>query len=481
MDLSAQMRSLISILKGSVAALLLASAQGASAQTTLDLTFPQARQLAFNLLVDGNAPAALEVTDSLIAANEDDQRAWAIRAGALRVLQRPDLSRQAARRAYLLAETPEHRYEAARFAALANADQERYSWAQFWLRLARQNAPTEQAANQIAAEYQQLRRLNPWSFNASFGVAPSANINGGSQGDVAYLDDNVDEGFAAFLAFFGIYDPETGLRLLGDNERALSGIEANLDFGAQYRLNASETSATFISADIGLRRYRLSNEAQEQSPTSSNRDFNRDSLSFGIRHVRQLAEDLRPATFSFSLGKNWYASEPSNRYAIASFSQPFLVDPQNLLTFGTSASVSASYRDDIPVRAIGFSVQLLTLLEGGDRVRSNFQITKSTSDIEDSDYTSLSAGVSYTFAQPILGTFVTLNSDATFNNIGDTRFAPFDRDEITVSVGADISVPQAEVFGFQPVVSLLAERTRSSVDQFDAEGLSVGLDFRSSF
>ena len=126
-------------------------------------------------------------------------------------------------------------------------------------------------------------------------------------------------------------------------------------------------------------------------------------------------------------------------------------------------------------------MQLLTLLEGGDRVRSNFQITKSTSDIEDSDYTSLSAGVSYTFAQPILGTFVTLNSDATFNNIGDTRFAPFDRDEITVSVGADISVPQAEVFGFQPVVSLLAERTRSSVDQFDAEGLSVGLDFRSSF
>ena len=89
--------------------------------------------------------------------------------------------------------------------------------------------------------------------------------------------------------------------------------------------------------------------------------------------------------------------------------------------------------------------------------------------------------MSYSFAQPILGTFVTINSDAVFSDIGDTRFAPFDREDITVSIGADVVVPQAEVFGFQPVVSVLAERTRSSVDQFDAEGVSVGLDFRSSF
>ncbi|SHG58929.1 hypothetical protein SAMN05444003_0047 [Cognatiyoonia sediminum] len=481
MDRSVTTRSLISTLKGIGAALFFACGQVASAETTLDLTFPQARQLAFNLLVDGNAAAALEVADGLITANANDQRAWIIRAGALRVLEQPSLARQAARRAYWLAESPARRYEAARLAASANADEERFSWAQFWLRLARENAPDEETANRVAQDYQALRRINPWSFNASFGVAPSANINGGSQADVGYLDDNVDEGLAAFLAFFGIYDPESGLRLLGDNERALSGIEANLDFGAQYRLNATENSATFISADVGIRRYRLSDEAKEQSPTSSNRDFNRDSLSFGIRHLTRLGEDLRPATFALSIGKNWYASEQSNRYMAVNASQPFLLDPQNLLTFGISASASASYSDDIPVRTFGANAQLLSILESGDRVRSNFQILRSNSDIEDSDYVSLSAGVSYIFAQPILGTFVTINSDAVFSDIGDTRFAPFDREDITVSIGADVAAPQAEVFGFQPVVSVLAERTRSSVDQFDAEGVSVGLDFRSSF
>ena len=453
----------------------------ASAQSTVSLSLPEARALASNLLQQGETTAALQVADGLIAANDEDYSAWVIRGAALRVLERPDLARKAASKAYRLAQTTGQKHQAARLAAAANSDEKRYSWAQLWLRLAQENSPNAQASRQIAQDYQQLRRLNPWSFSASVGLAPSGNINGGSESETGYLDDNVDPSFAGFLAFFGIYDPETGLRLLGDNERALSGTEASLSFGAQYRLNESASSATFASVNASLFRYRLSDEARELSPTSENGDFDRDSLSFGLRHVRVLGEGMRPATFNFGIGKNWYGGDPSNRYVTASFSQPFLMSRTELLTLGVNASASASYSDDIPVRSLGASARLLTLRPNGDRLGSSVRVTKSTSDIEDSDYTSLSVGVNYAFARPIFGMGVTLNADATYSDIGDTRFAPFDRTDTSVTFSADIAVPQAEFFGFQPVVSVGYEQTESNLDQFDSSAGTFGLNFRSAF
>ncbi len=445
------------------------------------LSVGQAKSLSQQLINNGQAPTAFQILTVVTENNPDDAEAHLLLSSAAREIGQTDVSVDAGKRAYRISGDPELKYVAARLVAVGLAEEENYSFAQLWLRLARQYAPNDTENRRIAVEYQQLRRLNPWSFSASIGAAPSANINGGSESTTGYLDDNVDEGLASFLAAFGIYDPETGLRLLGDNERALSGIEGRFNFGAQYRLSADQTSATFLSANLGAYRYRLSDEAEEISPTSENSDFSRDTLSFGIRHVRVLAEDMRPATFSFGIGKNWYGGDASNRFVTASFSQPFLVSPKDLLTLGVSTSASASYSDDIPIRTFGVNAQWASILPEGDRIRTSVAVTKSNSSIEDSDYTSLSAGVTYSFAQPIFGAGVTLTSDARIANIGDTRFAPFDREDTTVSVGANIAIPAAEVFGFQPVVKLLAERTRSTVDQFDSEGASVGFDFQSSF
>lgn len=462
------------------ALLLVSSATLANAQERT-LSIQEAKVLTQALLERGEAANAYQIIRVVSQNSQPDPETQLLLAATAREVGRGEESIEAAKSAYRLTDEPELKYLAARLVASELARQESYSWAQFWLRLARENAPNQEEANRVAVEYRQLRRLNPWSFDASFGVAPSANINGGSEANTGFLDDSVDPGFASILAALGIYDPETGLRLLGDNERALSGIEARLSFGAQYRLSADATSATFLSANVGLNRYRLSDEAEELSPSSSNSDFNRDSLSFGIRHVRVLADGMRPASFSFGIGKNWYGGSQSNRFVSASFSQPFLVSPKDLLTLGVTTSASASFSDDIPVRAFGVNARLLSILPSGDRIRSSASITKSNSSIEDSDYSSLSAGVTYSFAEPILGAGVSLRSDARFSSIGDTRFAPFDREDTTITLGADISLPQAEVFGFQPVISMQAERTDSTVDQFDSEGTSIGLDFRSSF
>ncbi|MEM9422741.1 MAG: hypothetical protein AAF986_09585, partial [Pseudomonadota bacterium] len=115
------MPNLTSFLKPLALIAALGLSDAAAAQSTVSLSLPQARQLAANLLFDGQPAASLEIADGLIAANADDRTALIIRAGALRALQRPTEARRAAARAYRLSDTPLERYEAARLAAVANA------------------------------------------------------------------------------------------------------------------------------------------------------------------------------------------------------------------------------------------------------------------------------------------------------------------------------------------------------------------------
>lgn len=453
----------------------------AIAQTTVNLTLNEARQAAVHLLLDGQAGAAFQLAEGLLQANPNDRDALIVKSAAARALGDPSLARRVGVQAFRVSQDGPEKYQAARLIAQAATAEERYTWAQYWLRIARQHAPNDAEAEAVARDYQVLRQLNPWSSNISFGLAPSGNINGGSQGTTGYLEGNVDPGFAAFLASFGIYDPETGLRLLGDNERALSGYEANFGIGSQYRLSQTESSATFLSGQLNINRYWLSDEAREQSPTSENSDFDRDSISIGLSHIRVLADGQRPATFSLGYGRDWYGGAPNSRYITASFSQPYLLSERDLLTFGLNTSVSASFNDDIPIRSYGVSTRLLHILENGDRIGGSIRLTKNVSEILDSNSNAAELGASYSFANPIYGLGVQLNATVTLTDIGETRFAPFDREDLTFRAGADVSIPAAEIFGFQPVLEFTAEQNRSTVDQFDRTAFGVGLNFQSSF
>ena len=468
-------------LKALIVAAFALTSNFASAQSSVNLTLDEARQAAVNLLLNGETLTAYQLSQGLLQADPNDRTALVVMSAAARQLGQPKIGRQAGAQAYRISQPGIEKYQAARLTALAAAEEGRFTLAQYWLRLARQHAPNEAEAASVAQDYQVLRQRNPWSSNLSFGVAPSGNINGGSQGNTAYLEGNVDPSFAAFLAAFGIYDPNTGLRLLGDNERALSGYEASLSFGTQYRLNQTPTSATFLSAQANVSRYWLSDEARAQSPTSENGDFDRDSLSFGLSHIQVMAENMRPTTFSLGLGGNLYAGSPSSRYVTASVSQPYLLSDRDLLTLSGTVSVSANYNDEIPVTSINTSARLMHILPSGDRVGGSVSVGRNISDIFDSNSNSLSFGVSYSFAKPIYGMGLAFDLSSTFTNIGETRFAPFDREEVSLRAGANVSVPAAEIFGFQPVISFSAEEVRSTVDQFDRTSFGVGLDFRSSF
>jgi hypothetical protein len=445
------------------------------------LTVDEAKTLSQQLLNGGQVAAASQIIAVIVQQFPNDPEALIIQASAARELGQTEQSIKAAREAYSLTSETELRYVAARLVSVGLAEQGRFSFAQLWLRFARQHAPNATEEQSVARDYQVLRRVNPWSYTLSFGLAPSGNINGGSQGNSGYLDDNVDETFAAFLEAFGIYDPQTGLRLLGDNERALSGYEATLGFGTQYRLNQTQKSATYLSANASVARYWLSDEAKELSPTSENQDFNRDSLSFGLNHRRIMADGMRPTTFTIGVGGNWYGGEKNNRFLSASISQPYLITEKDLVTLSGSANVSASFSNDIPVTNVGVNARWMHILPTNDRVGASMGLNRGISDIDDSNFNSINLGATYTFGKPIAGMRINLSTAATFTDFGETRHAPFDREELKLRANADISVPAAEVFGFLPVISFSAEQVRSNVDQFDSTSFGMGLDFKSAF
>lgn len=449
-----------------------------------DVTIPIAEAPAIIAgLVQQNQPsAAREIALGYLQARPDDTNVQLWLAQAELMLNRPGPAGQAARGAYFGADDAATRYNAAYLAAEAYAQEAAFTRSQIWLRLARQSAPNDQAQARIAQAYQQVTQLNPWATQIGLSIQPSDNINNGSQSETAYLQDNVSEGFANLLASFGIYDPETGLRILGDNERPLSGFTANLNFGTRYRLRADQTSATFLSLNASLTRNWLSDEAKEASPTSENSDFNRESLSFGISHRQILIEGGLPSSFSLTAGRSWYGGDPNTSYVTASVSQPFNLGPRDRLTPSLSISRSIQESSDTPTNSISAGLSWLHLLESGDIVRVSGSLRRSTSDLPDNDYTGRSIGVLYSFGEPIfdaVGMSVSLNVEQL--DIGETLYAPFDRTDTITSAEARFSFTQAELFGFVPVVKVSAERNASTVDQFDREGWGVGLEFQSSF
>ena len=458
-----------------------ALAAGTAQAQDLVLSYDQARQLARELLAAGNVEDANRVATQLLAEVPNDGTALAIIAATAPALGDPVTGRKAGVRAYTVATTSDQRYEAARLTANAAATNRQFSLAQFWLRLARQSAPDDAARASVAQDYQLLRDLNPWNTSLSFGVRPSDNINNGSQGNTAFLQENVDAGLASLLAAFGFYDPETGLRLLGDNERALSGTELSFSFGTQYRLSATPTAATFLTLGANADFYRLSDEARTQAPGSKNGDFTRAGLNVGIVHRQIFSAGDAPTTFRATVGSTWYGGEPNTRYLAFSADQPFLLSERDRLTFGANVTLSRGASDDTITRRVGTTLDWRHITTSGNAVDAGIGLSKSLSDLQDSTYTSLSASVGYTFARPIGPVAVSTSLTWEVYDIGDTLYAPFDRIDHTLTARARFVLTEAELFGFQPVLTLSQRRNGSTVDQFDTRSFDVGVDLQSSF
>jgi hypothetical protein len=437
-----------------------ASAQGQTATFTPD----QFRVFGAELLNAGQVGEASRVAKILLDRDPDDVAALLLAARIYLTVGETDEAVRLAKRAYWRSEDRRASFAAARIAANGHASLQQDTFAQLWLRRARQYSPDEQASDGIARDYQFLRNRNPWSTSLTFGISPSSNINNGSASRTARL--------------FGLpFEFE-----LDGVARALSGIEISGGFNTSYRINSSAASATFFEAGLNYRTYVMSADARAQAPTAQGSDFADGSLRFGLTHRFIIAEGQRPTTLGAQLSRAWYSGAPYSQTIDLNASHDWALSDNDNIGLRLEAQQRRSLTGTDPVTSFGITGSWRHQFDNGDAARVSLGTRDSRSNTLDSDFTSLSSTLSYDFAQPFQDMTFGFDLDYETKAFDGSRYsggAP--RDDATVRARMRVRFDSIEYFGFRPVATFEASRTSSNVDLFDREYLTVSFDLQSSF
>lgn len=426
------------------------------------------------LLAQGQFEAARTIALSAVSAKPTDPIFLISLARAeMRLGQFSDAARSG-RLAWKHAASDNLRFAAARTVAIALFEDSNFTRAQFWLRRAREFAPDAANAEQIAREFRNVSAINPWSTNLRFSVSPSSNINNGSANATSFL--------------FG-FPFEAGLS--GD-ARALSGLHVSAGIDTRYRIQASETAATFLTLSVSANAYSLSNSARRQAPNVKASDFSTEQLSYGINHRRILREGLRPTEFNLQVGRNWYGGDLSSSSIEGFVRHSWDLSPTDALTFSASRQKSTQYqlvrranepqtRRLVPSYTSAIAGQWTHTRDNQDRYSLGITLRESTSIAGDSEYTSVAYDVSYDFAKPFNGMRFGFGASTETRMYDYSVYAEGPREDTSATVRMSVNFAEIEYYGFQPVINVDARRNESSVALFDRDFMSVGLDLRSSF
>jgi len=138
------------------------------------VSLDQAYSIGRTAVAQRNYPLAFAVATGLLDANPKDPRALTLMAASAPHVGQPKQGRLDARDAYRLSPTKARKREAALYAAVAAAKEERSLTAQLWLRRAYQNSETEQHRSSIGRQYRQYARPQDHIGHCRVGVAGAA-------------------------------------------------------------------------------------------------------------------------------------------------------------------------------------------------------------------------------------------------------------------------------------------------------------------
>lgn len=469
-------------------------AGSALAETSIDLPIPEARALATQAALGGEPETARRIAAALLQADPNDRAALLVLAAVEPQLGRPTQGRLAGARAYAVSVTNAEKYEAARLTALAAANEGRFTLAQWWLRRALTVAPTPADAAQTMTDARGLRNLNPWSSNVALSFAPSDNVNGGSESQVYTID--------------GLPSGPLGPGALSADAQALSGWAGILDLSTSYRLNASPTYQTTVTARAYGRGVLLSQDAQaalnaEQSDAKAS-DFSTALLEFGLRHDRAATN----GTYGFELtvGQVWSQTEFDYSFLRLGANRRFPIGERTQLSFAASAerrwndsydpeqwrrniqgswsrtgangnvlSATLSYSN-----VLALAVPKVGTIEIGQETYGFIYYQANTND----NAVSTTVQVRYQLAKPVGPAQLDFSiglQEQHFRDYVFVQVVPGGREDLRVFASVNAFFPDYSYAGFAPVVTLSASRTDSNVSRFDTNDLSLSFTFRSTF
>ncbi|WP_299144754.1 surface lipoprotein assembly modifier [uncultured Tateyamaria sp.] len=434
---------------------------------TETITLDEARAVARQALFAGRFELAREIAMGLLQADPEDAYAYGVLAAAHSRLNDPRLARAAARLSYKYSTTPQDKFGAARTAASISYQQERPTVSQAWLRVAATHADTPSQDKLLAQDYRKVRAANPFSFNINLSVAPSNNVNNGT--------DNVLE------VNNGI--PTQGI--FRNSSRALSGTVGTLDVRLQYRLRATDQSRTTATGRIYTRRVELSDSAEALAPSLSDGDFASTYVETGLNHQFALGKPGNSVTVSGALGASWYGGERNYDFAKIGLARSVRLSPNSQFSLRGGAEQRQSTVSDLrDSHVYTLGAQYSQKLDSGARVNLGLTLQDVNGDFVNADFQTASLRASYTFGKQIGPAQITAGVTLGYTDYDQYRLvSPVAGGRQDTSVYGDVSLFFADYdfAGFAPTIRLRSGQRSSNVNRFDISETTISLGIQSKF
>lgn len=369
---------------------------------------------------------------------------------------------RAAASAYGNAATPPDKQQSAQLAGNAYLAEGAFTRAAFWLRRAANHAESEEVFRQIAGTYQDVRAINPLSFQVSAWLAPTDNINSGAESEVFQLEG---------LPFDFVLPPD---------RVALSGLEYGFDFAATYRLASTSDQTTTVGVYVFGQSYTLSAESRVRAPDVNGGDFSYLATDLSLTHVRQVFPQLGPTSLGLNGGRVWTGESPTWDYLTVDFQQGIALHDSASLTLRAAQTRQVSLVGAAPVDLTQLNATYRRPLETGDLFEARFSGLYSDGGFENI-FSELTGEVGYTWDQLTDGLRLTGNvmlgyrTYDTFPTTLDGRRDHFGR------LGVEALFTGVSYWGFSPELSVAATRTASSAEEYTTRSLEARIGITSTF
>jgi hypothetical protein len=441
---------------GLVTAVLACLAASALEAQSEELTPEQMRLFGVAAIAHGAADQALGIAAALLLRDPKDSAALSLQAQALR--EKGDLaaSDARARAAWAAADSDATRFAAATALAQTLSLQGHRTTAQYWLRHAVQNAPTDDARAQAVADFAYVRSQNPLHLQVDTSVRPSNNVNNGSR-----------ETLLGYL--FGTIPLH-----LPPEYTPLSGLSLGLGLSGDYRLGSTTQTEDSLLFALSAEGAILSQEAKRIAPDADAANYAFEQIEAGWRHKQGLSFGI--LTTELTAGHNWYGGADLSNIltAQAQVDRPFSEDAALSLT----SSVTRTDRLDRPESsATGLAVQTEYRFRTakGQVWQAGYGLWRNVSDDPGVDSLAQQIDLNWQAAQPVFGLGLAASAA-----VLDTDFSN-DRHDTRLTVNLSAWSAEVSYLGFSPVVSLDYSRTLSNFSYQNIETLGIGLRLRSNF
>ncbi len=440
-------------------------------------------------LVNGDPDLTITIADRILAVRPDSFNALFLRALALSDLDEDGQAARIARQAYNAATNEEARLEASKLAGRAHFGAEQYSRAEFWLRRATNHLQDLEDAQQVATLFQRARRANPLTMQYDFSLAPTDNVNGGSNETEICLE-NGDGSCACFelsgtgecLDIFGV--------LFGLNEAdlPLSGAVYTGSARLSYRLSMDRSQITTVSALFFGESVILSQDAKDLLASSDDAavravdasDFSAFLSEFSLGQRQSALSPLGPTYFSVHLGSFQQAGTTLVRYQDLKFGQQIPLDWGDALSLDFKARTQQGAVPSIANSKIyDTSGTYDAKFANGDT--ASFTLSRSDTVTEaDSGSIEYMGQLAYAFNTSFLNARWSASAQLGIRSFGYLNLIDEDREDVFASLGLVATLEDYSYFGFSPNISFRATQTDSNFDLVDATSIQLRFGIRSN-